>query len=528
MKGHAHALRGFSFALFLLLVGAMLFQQAVLSGVNHDEQQFIAPPVLVAHDGAMPYRDFALLHMPNLVFAYAFLDRLTPWHFLAARLFSAACAWAIAALVFFSCHVLLAKFRAVPRFVLAAGFTLLLVCSSLWMHTAARAWNHSSALLPVVAAFTAFILAARGEKPGGWLFASGLCVGLALGTRLTFAPVVAPFGLAVLLLPHCTWQRRFASAAWFSLGVFVAVLPAMYFLGAHHEQFLYGNVESQRLRLLDPSDERAHKTITVWRKLRYFAKEIVRDDHPLFLAFFAVGVPGIVQHFRRTWSAGTKATAPWSGAILLTLLIPFLFAGAMAPTRFQPQHWFSLVPFLVIGACFGLTQWKSPRDKAAVAFTTLLFIGGIALTFGESRTLARPRAFTQWVPVKAHRFGVEIAGLAARGKVLTLAPLYPLEGGSTIYRELAVGPFAYRLAHLLPPGKRARVRVIAPADLPALLKGERPSAILLGAEPDEQESALREYASEHRFERVRNFGRLHLWLPAPVSLLASPEKPVPP
>ena len=137
-------------ALFLVLVAALLFQKAILAGVNHDEQQFVAPPALLAHDGAMPYRDFALLHTPNLVFAYALLDRLTSWHFLAARLFNAACAWAVAALVYFTCHRLLASFRAWPRFALATGFTLLLVCSPLWMHTAARAWNHDSALLLVV------------------------------------------------------------------------------------------------------------------------------------------------------------------------------------------------------------------------------------------------------------------------------------------------------------------------------------------------------------------------------------------
>ena len=495
-------------ALFLILVAALLFQKAVLSGVNHDEQQFVAPPALLAHDGAMPYRDFALLHTPNLLFAYALLDRLTSWHLLAARLFHAACAWAIAALVFFTCHRLLACFRDGPRFALAGGFTLLLVCSSLWMHTAARAWNHDSALLLVLLAFLAVVAAARGEKRGLWLFAGGLCVGLALGTRLTFAPVVAPFGLAVLLLPHPTWRARLIGAALFSLGVLIAVLPALFFLGAHPEPFLYGNVESQRLRLLDPTDERAHKTITAWRKLRYFAKEIVRNDISLFLAFPTLGLPGLLRHFRRP-------TAPWAGALLLSLLLPFLFAGAMAPTRFQPQHWYALIPFLVIGTCFGLSEWENRTRPAAAVFTGLLVVVAVALSFGEMRQLAGRREFAEWVPVKAHRFGEDIARLAGPGKVLTLAPLYPLEGGVPIYRELAVGPFAYRLAHLLPPEKRVRLRIIAPDDLAALLQREPPAAILLGAEPDDLESALRQHATEHGFHRARKLGKLSLWLPPP-------------
>ena len=131
------------------------------------------------------------------------------------------------------------------------------------------------------------------------------------------------------------------------------------------------------------------------------------------------------------------------------------------------------------------------------------------------RKLALPREFAELVPVKAHRFGIEIASLAGPGKILTLAPLYPLEGGVPIYRELAVGPFAYRLAHLLPPEKRTRLRVVAPDDLPALLQREPPAAILLGAEPEDIESALRQHATEHGFQRATKFGKLSLWLPPP-------------
>lgn len=495
--------------LFLVLVAGLLFLKAVNAGLNHDEQQFVAPSVLLARDGALPYRDFALLHMPNLVFAYAALDALTRYHFLAARLFSAACAWAVVALVFAACHRLLVAFDPWRRLALACGFAVLMLFSTLALKTNGRTWNHDPALLLVVIGFFAYVIAARGKRAGGWIFLSGLAVGLAVGTRLTFAPIVAPFGLAVLLLPGMEWARRMKLAAIFTLGVFVAVLPAAYFLATQPEPFLYGNVESQRLRLIDPTDEWARKTATIWRKVRYFAKVVMANDVPLFLSFFAVGIPGLVTHFRR--ASGWEKQPVWSGGLLLVLLIPFVFAGALAPTRFQHHHYYALVPFVVISACFGLSQ------RMALARQTSVVIGilagaSVVLGWNEVREFAAPREFERWVPVKAHRIGEEIARLAKNGRVLTFAPIYPLEGGAKIYDELAVGPFAYRLAHLMPAEKRMRVRVCAPEDLPALLDREPPAAILLGAEEENLEAALREHARTNGFTKAKQFGKLVLWI----------------
>src|SRR5437667_224970 len=87
-------------AVFLVGIAFLLFQKAMLQGLNHDEHQFVAPPALLAQEGMLPYRDYAFMHMPNLVFVYALFDAITPYHLLAARLFNAVCAWALVALIF--------------------------------------------------------------------------------------------------------------------------------------------------------------------------------------------------------------------------------------------------------------------------------------------------------------------------------------------------------------------------------------------------------------------------------------------
>ncbi len=498
--------RGCVAGAFLLLLAAFFFLKAVNEGLNHDEQQFVAPPVLLAKSGALPYRDFALLHMPNLVFAYAALDHYTSWHFLVARLFNASCAWTIVALVFAGCHRLLSTYTPWPRLGLAVAFALLLCTSTLAIVTNGRTWNHDPALLPVVLAFFAYVIAARGKKASAWLAACGCLVGVAIGTRLTFAPIVAPFGLAVLLLPVSDWRQRMKLAAFFSLGVFIALLPAIYFLGTQPEQFLYGNVQSQRLRLIDPTDEWARKTATLWRKVRYFFKVVMARDWPLFGCFFAVGVSGLVMHFREG-----RRSPVWSGALLLALLLPFVFSGALAPTRFQHQHYYALTPFLVLATAFGMSQWRAWSPWAA-GFVGLLAVCSVARAGSEIVDFAVPREFARWVPVKVHRIGQDIARRTAGGRVLTLAPIHPLEGGARIYHELAVGPFAYRLAHLLPEEKRPRLRVCAPEDLPAVLAQEPPAAILLGAEDAKLETALRQYGELRGYVHVKSYGKLTLWI----------------
>jgi hypothetical protein len=64
--------------LLLLVFVAFLFARAMERDLNHDEHQFLAPGALLAREGLLPFRDYALFHLPNLVYLYAAVDFL-PW-----------------------------------------------------------------------------------------------------------------------------------------------------------------------------------------------------------------------------------------------------------------------------------------------------------------------------------------------------------------------------------------------------------------------------------------------------------------
>jgi len=97
-----------------------------------------------------------------------------------------------------------------------------------------------------------------------------------------------------------------------------------------------------------------------------------------------------------------------------------------------------------------------------------------------------------------------MAEAGAAGKVATLSPIYPLEGGLDVYMELATGPFAYRTGDITAPDLAKFYRMTSPATIGALLKSDPPAALLLGFEP-ELEAPLMTFAEQNGYVRLPDF-----------------------
>jgi hypothetical protein len=143
-----------------------------------------------------------------------------------------------------------------------------------------------------------------------------------------------------------------------------------------------------------------------------------------------------------------------------------------------------------------------------VAYSTLREDG--LSSFDWLRNSTRP---SKWFPVRAHELGQKIHALAGPGKVLTLAPAWPLEGGSSIYPEFATGPFAWRSAHLMDPARRPLLRLIAPDDLEDFLASDPPAAVLTGVEDAPLEAPLVAYAKKYGYQPTAISRKRVLWIP---------------
>jgi hypothetical protein len=79
------------------------------------------------------------------------------------------------------------------------------------------------------------------------------------------------------------------------------------------------------------------------------------------------------------------------------------------------------------------------KDYLALLMVTIVSFVSTARDYRYLVRLFRP---ADWATIKVHRAGCRLASRTGKGSVLTLAPIFPLEGGLRIYPELAAEPFA--------------------------------------------------------------------------------------
>jgi len=497
---------GLFLAAALIVLGAwtLLFSRSVDRDLNHDEHQFLAPAALIAREGMQPWRDFPLYHLPNQVFVYAGTERLTGDLVFGAKMVNViASAGVVLGLV------LLALRRGRwAGILLALAAVLLLLSDPLFRYATGKTWNHELPTALLLAAGGLLLAALRRDQL--WLTAvAGVCGGLAVGCRLTFAPTLV--GLFVFALLHPTpGRRRFGHAAILTLAATLALGPSFYYLATETERFLFSNFEFAKLRLTDPTNLRVEKTATWWRKIRFFAKDVMLPSWPIFLAWIVFAIrPG--WQWLKTRQIGDSATGLW------VLLFPFTLLGCFMPLRYQYQHYFVLIPLVVVGTVCAVRKITHiSLNKGLV--TLFLALGGVvwcALQKDKSDYPPIPPfgPREEWYPARLVRQANEIKAFVPNGHILTLAPSMPLSADMKIYPEFATGVFGWRSARLVTPERRTRLHLTAPEDLAEFLRAHPPAAILTGVEEDDEEEPLVEWAKANGFQPKALKKKRTLWLP---------------
>ena len=520
-------LRCLAVALVVAAAGILIFSEALGKYLSHDENQFIAPAALIARDGLLPYRDYALLHVPTQVLLFAGFDKIFGQILLPARLFCGLCGLGIVGLLGAFSDRLGVGFAGGWRALTVLLLGLLLVMSSVYTDSVGEAWNHDFPILLIVSAFLLHLRSAVTVKPGLTLALSGLAVGLAIGSRLSFAPVLAPFGLGILLLPGRSWGSRAGLAAIFSGAVIAGLLPTLFFAVAYPEQFYFGNfvypkfsklwrdmgfpMDTSGLHysaagILDP--DLHSKPRNLWaNKFRNFSRGFVLKNAPLVIAFL-LALPFVIRQARQRNFR----------SLFLLLLLPFVIYGCFAPTRYHEQYFYAAAPFLILTIACALPALPQTRATTG-AVVGILFAGGVATALmNKPWENIRPRIFTyeRWQPVIDHEVGVRVREHVGEGRVLTITPGYVTEGGVDIYPELATGSFAWRTSQLVSPEKRKRLRIISPEDLEARLAGDPPAAVLLRHKEPNLEEPLLAYAKAHGYAPIEM---------APFTLWMAPSAP---
>ena len=123
-----------------------------------------------------------------------------------------------------------------------------------------------------------------------------------------------------------------------------------------------------------------------------------------------------------------------------------------------------------------------------------------------------PGLTREWFPNRVREIGRRVREYVPIGPILTLAPLYPLEGDLTIYPEFATGPFAWRSAPFASLEVRREMKLVALDDLETILRERPPKGILTGVEDESLEKPFVSYARAHGFRPIEIGKRRTLWL----------------
>lgn len=104
-------------------------------------------------------------------------------------------------------------------------------------------------------------------------------------------------------------------------------------------------------------------------------KEIVLPSWPIFAAFIATALVPAWRWLRRREHGCFRLG-------LLVLVLPFLLIGSFAPSRYQYQHHFALIPFLVLGIVIGVQSRVRWMPSACGTGALFLSLSAISIRLG--------------------------------------------------------------------------------------------------------------------------------------------------
>ncbi len=479
----------------------------ILTVLDHNEHMYMAAGVLVAQNKVI-YRDFAYLQMPYLPLLYGRLFQwlhIQAYYLLVGKLVSGFFL-SLSTLTLF----LIAR-RLLGQLELCLGIVALFLLNTTIVGPAAEASNYIAPLACSLLSFYAFCLSTAPPrlKPLGLLL-SGLCLALAIGVKLTYAPLVVAFLLAIGLLPSdrstltAALNYRVTHAlAPFSAGLILGLLPLLGYLW-DWDRFLFNNVGYHDLNTQWRQLTGYAGAMSMTAKLDFARQVFSRPDNLILIASVLLGL-GLA--FARVPGLGQTAKRLPPASLLALLFFLVAVPSALAPTPSFFQYFALPVSglfLLLIGA------WALPGKDAGWwpghLLLLMLTLASMAVSGAGLHTVTRLADRAAWSGVSVQRVAasvrqaLEAAGADAAGKVATLSPLYAIEANLPIYPQLATGPFLFRVSDLLTAEQRQRFVAVSPQTLSDLLDADPPAAILVGFEGD-LDATLRAYALDHGYRR---------------------------
>jgi hypothetical protein len=469
------------FGLFILSL--IIIADSMSKPVGHDEHMYCTASALIAK-GKVIYRDFSYVaQLPYHPTICAGLFKLfnTSRFLLVTRLFSVACDILVIVLIaIIYCIVL----KTLPAFskLLGLGAAVLYIFNPIVDYANGFAWNHDMVILCVLSSFALFISTDFQKKSRYWRLAFiGALLTLATWTRITTALIYIVFLIAILNKSLGSAKQKAENLMPFLIASFiVSIWPLIIFFMAPKALIL--NV------FVIP--------IFNGEWLREIAKipgpsEVIFNSltKPAYLILFT-----LTAYFFITVILLRKKiqAADFASLILSSIITIIFFIITFIPPAMFEQYFAMPALFIIISFAYPLLYLRESNKPALlkkhfhiasciIAISVILTVVFNINILKRVPNLSKPE---NWPPIQLHNISQDIASKTSEPKrILTLAPLYALEGGCEIYPEFSSGPFVYRIGDSFKKEALINIVGVGTKGLNALIEKSLPSAVILGTEP---------------------------------------------
>jgi len=466
--------------LALAVLSLALLANSMTKPVSRDEQMYCTAGVLMAQ-GHTVYRDFsypAQLPYHPLLLATLYRTFSTEHYLLVGRLVSVVCEILILISIVGIYRSVLSPHRQMAL-LLGTAAGALYVFNPMVDYAAGYAWNHDVVVLCVVLSLWLLITTDfQGKRRHVRLALMGALLTFATCMRITTALVEVFFLVALCVAARGSLRNRVYAILPFSLAsLAVLVWPVSIAIRAG---------EAFRLNLIRIPALYGHWLQEIGIVHSKISLTLAALSSPGYLALVALAgyLVWLTAHRWKMLEPEMKAMSVTAGVLPL-----LFFVIAYIPPTMWRQYLAIPVPFLVIALAypFAALLRRSDTGKPARIACLVTIVSLVIAVLANVGVLARSIAVLvpeNWTPIVLHNVSTKIVSEMAEPKrVLTLGPLYALEGGGGIYPELASGAVVYRVADAMSAEERAMTHTVGLSGIRALTGQFPPDAVVLGVEP---------------------------------------------
>jgi hypothetical protein len=487
------------FAVMALII-LQLLAQVLFAAYDHNEEMYITSSVL-ARNGEL-YENFSFLQMPYLPLVYGAFFKVigTSDYLLWGRIF------VFIAMIFACIFMWLIAMSLTANQTVAMIAVILFSSNTVMLIGISESSNYIMPLALTLAGLHLFMIHApqvvRG-RANRWMIAlSGVCLGLAIGTRLTYVFLLPAFMIFAWFYADVSgWTKRFKTVLLPLLaGMATALIPTIYLFVDNPKRFIFNNLGY-------------HLANTTWRELTGFDQAMNVTEKIVFGITEILSKPGlllilILLAYLTLLATKTRQSLfkifDRERALIIALILCSIFA-IFIPTPIFSQYFTIVIPFSILLAVSYYRVFPSASRRkvrnALIAVAGASVIAGLAqTTFEVYRSGAEP------VPEQVDHVAQAISQALRghRGKIATLSPLYAVEADLQIYNEFSTGVFAYRIGDLLNPEERHEFVTTSPDSLDELFDVDPPAAIFVRNIYDEAlDGPFIDYAESRAYIQVK-------------------------